>query len=158
LAREKGWPLIDLNFLVKRGGLCLRCEGREFVADVGRLRSKVLSLTRGKKDFVVEGHLACEFGFPCDAVAVLRCNPFILEKRLRERGYAAKKVDDNLLCEFLDYCGARAALNFKHCRVVEVDASKPLSPKKFLALVARPRKEPDWMPLLSGKRFARLLR
>ena len=48
---------------------------------------------------IIEGHLAHHL--PCDAVVVLRCDPDILRSRLEERGYAEKKINDNVEWELM---------------------------------------------------------
>ena len=48
---------------------------------------------------VVDGHLSHHL--PCDAVAVLRCSPDILEARLTDRGYPEDKVRSNYEWELL---------------------------------------------------------
>ena len=48
---------------------------------------------------VVDGHLSHHL--PCDAVAVLRCSPDLLEARLTERGYPESKVRSNCEWELL---------------------------------------------------------
>ncbi|MFH0836997.1 MAG: hypothetical protein V1870_02620, partial [Candidatus Aenigmatarchaeota archaeon] len=32
----------------------------------------------------------------------MRCDPFVLKKRLKKRGWSAKKINDNILTEVLD--------------------------------------------------------
>ena len=48
---------------------------------------------------VVDGHLSHHL--PCDAVAVLRCSPEVLDSRLTSRGYTAEKVQANCEWELL---------------------------------------------------------
>ena len=48
---------------------------------------------------VVDGHLSHHL--PCDAMAVLRCSPKILESRLSRRGYSVEKVQANCEWELL---------------------------------------------------------
>ena len=48
---------------------------------------------------VVDGHLSHHL--PCDAVAVLRCSPEILDSRLTSRGYTTEKVQANCEWELL---------------------------------------------------------
>lgn len=148
LAVHTGWKLIDLNALVKDESerLFLRKEGKEFVANMSKLRKRVLALIRNKRHFIVEGHLACEFSIPCDCVVVLRCNPPVIAKRLKKRGYATKKIVGNVECEMIDYCGARAEKEFGAKKVVEIDASKPLGVAAFLKQVrARKSDSVDWL-------------
>ena len=49
---------------------------------------------------IIEGHLT--HLLPAERVVVLRCRPDILAKRLRARGYADEKVQENAEAEALD--------------------------------------------------------
>ena len=48
---------------------------------------------------IIDGHLAHHL--PCDVVVVLRCDPDILRSRLEERGYAEKKINENVEWELM---------------------------------------------------------
>ena len=48
---------------------------------------------------IIDGHLAHHL--PCDVVVVLRCDPDILRGRLEERGYAEKKINENVEWELM---------------------------------------------------------
>ncbi|MBI5332843.1 MAG: adenylate kinase family protein [Candidatus Aenigmarchaeota archaeon] len=45
---------------------------------------------------------------PC-SVIILRCDPFVLEKRLKKRGWTARKIKENILAEMLDIIPAELA-------------------------------------------------
>jgi adenylate kinase len=102
LARKLSIPLIDLRKVVLEKGL----RARNHEVDIGKL-SRALAFLRKRKDYVVEGHLACEMRLPADAVVVLRCDPEVLRARLGKRGYGKKKLGENLMAEMLDYCTQR---------------------------------------------------
>ncbi len=103
LSRRLGMTLIDL----KRVAAGKKLVGKNHEVDIGRLARAVRPLVR-KGDFIVEGHLACEFRIPADFIFVLRTNPRALGRRLAKRHYGAKKLGDNLMGEMLDYCSVRA--------------------------------------------------
>jgi adenylate kinase len=87
-----------------------------------KLELEANQLLKKKSNCVVEGHLACEMKLKCDFAVVCRTKPNILEKRLRKRGYTERKLNENLLCELLDYCTVRSLSNYK--KVYEIETSK----------------------------------
>lgn len=80
--------------------------GRSHEVDLRKLAA-LLRFLRNEKNYVVEGHLACEIRLPADAVVVLRTRPDVLRKRMAKRRYPKRKTEDNLLAEMLDYCTQR---------------------------------------------------
>jgi len=74
---------------------------------------KALAFLSKKKDYVVEGHLACELKLPADFIFVLRTEPKTLGKRMHARGYGKKKIEENLMAEMLDYCTQRVKAEYK---------------------------------------------
>jgi len=133
LSKETGYELIDLKKFVKKG---------EKIVDVKKLKEKIKKVIKGKKDFIVEGHLACEFSIPCDFIIVLRTHPRILRKRLGKRKYGKKKLEENLLAEMLDYCVQLSEKNYRR-KPVEIDTSrrKPAETIKEIIGVIRKRKK-----------------
>jgi adenylate kinase len=103
LAKEAGLELIDIKEIVRRK---MRL-GPSREVDLRKLASALRFLKR-KKDYVVEGHLACEIRLPADFVFVLRTRPDILRRRLALRRYRRQKLEENLMAEMLDYCTQRA--------------------------------------------------
>lgn len=107
LAQRLSLPLVDIKKIVLEKGL--RGKGHE--VDLKKLARALRFLSR-KKDYVVEGHLACEIPLPADFVFVLRTDPKTLKKRLAARRYGKKKLEENLLSEMLDYCVQRAEAEY----------------------------------------------
>ncbi|MCL5011606.1 MAG: adenylate kinase family protein [Candidatus Marsarchaeota archaeon] len=144
LSKITGWPLFELNKLAEP-------YDKDGSVDLKKLRIKTLEKIKGKRDFIVEGHLACEFRIPSDAVIVLRCKPEVLDKRLKKRDYSDIKVRENVLAEALDYCLIRSLENYD--RVVQVDATKHVSTKFFFKRVENLKSDKiDWFKSL--KRIA----
>ncbi len=89
-----------------------------------KLARRTRALERKKQqNVVVEGHLVCELKLKVDRVVVLRTNPRVLEKRLKKRGYAKEKIEENVLAEMLDYCTVASERNLKKARIYEVETS-----------------------------------
>jgi adenylate kinase len=121
--RKKGFEIISLNELVEEKKLVIAED--EFGSRIVNLRKLELETNRilkKKKRCIVEGHLACEMKLKCDLVIVCRTKPAVLERRLRKRGYPEKKLNENLMCELLDYCTIKSLSSYK--KVYEIETSK----------------------------------
>ena len=118
LSKKLGAPVIDIKKVVQ----AKKILGKNKEVSIPKLRS-ALSFLKNKKNFIVEGHLACEVKIPSDFVFVLRCNPKTLQKRLSKRKYSKKKLAENLLAEMLDYCTQRVSVVYGR-KPIEIDSSK----------------------------------
>ena len=117
--KKKGFEVIYLNELVERKKLWSKLD--EFgsrIVDVRRLEREANRVLGGKRKCVVEGHLACEMRLKCDFAVVCRTDPDVLEGRLKRRGYPERKMNENIMCELLDYCTVLSLENYK--RVYEI--------------------------------------
>lgn len=121
LAKKLSCPLIDVKRIVDDGRL-FAVRGGEKEVDIPRLKRKLVSVIGKKRDFVLEGHLACEMRLPADFIFVLRCNPVLLRKRMSKRGYPVKKIEDNVMSEMLDYCSQRVIKEYRKTPL-ELDTS-----------------------------------
>ena len=119
----KGFEVIRLNEIVDRKKLWSGKDGfGSKVVNLRKLEHEMNKLLSKKRNCIVEGHLACEMKLKCNLVIVCRTKPHVLEKRLRKRGYPKKKLNENLMCELLDYCTIKSLMNYK--RVYEVETSR----------------------------------
>jgi len=73
-------------------------------------------------EYVIEGHLGCEVVIPVDIIFVLRAHPKVLEKRMKERKYPKKKIDENLEAELIDYCTQRVRQVYE-TKPIEIDTT-----------------------------------
>jgi len=162
LAGLTGGQLVDLNEFAARHKLFLRERGAfgERTVDLGKMKRALASFLEGKKNFVVEGHLACEFRVPADVVVVLRCDPRVLRKRLKKRKYSEEKIRENVLAELLDYCLIKAVENYGKTRVLQVDATRMVSAPGILKKIrGRASDRVDWSgQLLDSKHLKFLLK
>jgi adenylate kinase len=141
LANSMRLRLVDIKKLVNQKGLSTLPEHE---VDVKKL-SKVLSFLKNEKDYIVEGHLACEIKLPADFIFILRTHPDVLKKRLAKRRYPKKKLEENLMAEMLDYCTQRVEQEYRK-KPLELDTSKltPLQAStKIQAAIKQKKKKLD---------------
>ncbi|MDE1858408.1 MAG: AAA family ATPase [Thaumarchaeota archaeon] len=160
IAKSLGVPCLGLNDIAKSAGL-VRARAE---VDPGLLK-KALAKLPGRSA-VVFGHL---LPYSADRtmvarVAVLRCEPLVLRRRLESRGYAKAKVLENLRAELIGLISADASLAFGRAKTFEVDTTQSTpaeTAKKILSAARGPGKRPppvDWMPNYdSGPKLRSLL-
>lgn len=112
-------PVIHVNEFIEEVGMATSYDAKRKtkIVDTAKL-AKALDKVHG--DMVVEGHLS-HLLHPEIAV-VLRCSPAVLEKRLRTKGWAEKKVRENVEAEAVDVILIEAMESVPV--VLEVDTTK----------------------------------
>ena len=116
---EADLEVVDLNDLIREGGLHSGTdEDREsLLADLDALRERL----QGREDLLVESHLAHHL--EADRVAVLRCHPDRLRRRLLERGEPEPKAAENAEAEALDVVLSEAVEAHGLDSVYEIDTT-----------------------------------
>lgn len=119
LSERLGWKLISVNDLAKKLN-AYSGEDKKRNAKILDMKRIKENLKKIKENVIIEGHAAHEI--PSDIVIVLRCNPEVLEKRLKEK-YSTnpEKVKENLDAEILGVITSEA-IEFNK-KVYEVDTS-----------------------------------
>ena len=146
------FKVVDINSIVRAGlnvGVdpvrgCLEAD-MEALADLFRTETEP---TEEKEEItILEGHFSHRFS---DWAIVLRIEPAMLRERLRARGYAEEKINENLEAEALDVILVEAAESCS--RVDEIDTTNR-SPLEVADLVKRivggelrlPPGQVDWL-------------
>jgi len=146
----RGYPVTEIADTT--GGYILEHDGERdtFVIDEERWAAEFPHL----EGFVV-GHLA--HLLPCDLVVVLRCEPPVLEERLRRRGYSDPKIRENCEAEALDVILVETLEGHFAERVLEIDttAIDPVTCADTIEQFARGEIPPsfgsiDWSRYLGG--------
>lgn len=119
LAAERGIDVIHCNELVEQEGLStgIDAERDSAIVDVEALEDRLAD----REDCVLESHLAHHLD--ADRVAVLRCRPEELERRLSERGEPEPKARENAESEALDVVLAEAVEAHGREAVYEIDTT-----------------------------------
>ncbi len=151
---------VSINDFAVTRGFFWREEGvKEKIVDIARLSKALNAYLNDIDGYAVEGHLACEFAVPADAVVVLRCSPSVLAKRYAKRKYPKAKSDENLLAEILDYCLQESELRYRKEKIVQLDNSRNMPAKSaYSKIVSKKSDAVDWSPLLLRGEFAYLSR
>jgi len=137
LAKKLKWRLVRLNDLAERTDAYIGYDERRKskIVSVAKLKREMEKLGKtpgGKnKNLVIEGLYAHEF--PADFVIVLRCNPRVLERRLRKKYKWETKIVENKEAEMINLV-TEEALEFhqkeknKKEKVFEIDTTKKTVP------------------------------
>jgi adenylate kinase len=123
LARKLKLRVLNEKELALKEGIG-HFEGNDFVIPLKGLKMAVKRLFEREKNVLIEGHLLCEIKCNADIVFVLRTHPEILEARLEARKYPEVKIQDNVMCEGIDYCLKHAKRNYPAKKIVEVRNEK----------------------------------
>ncbi len=119
LAKRLNYRLVRVNELAKKLNAYIGYDEKlgSKILDMRRLKKEIRKL---KGNVIIEGHVA--HYFPVDIVIVLRCEPSILEKRLREK-YPDEplKVKENVEAEILGVITSEAVSHNKN--VFEVNTT-----------------------------------
>ena len=127
LSSITGYRVININSLcISRGAI----SGRDkygIIANIPKLKKIVAKQIRDD-NFLLVGHLLPYILSPKDTelAIVLRCNPYILEERLKTRGYPEKKTLMNIGAETLGTCYVDTVKKFGYKMIHVIDTSSKI--------------------------------
>ena len=120
--RKHGYKLIELNKLAKRLNAYIGYDEKRksYIVSITRLKRAIKQLQKNtKQNLIIEGLYAHEF--PANVVIVLRCEPKVLEKRLRKKYDWPTKIKENVEAEMIGLI-AEEAIEYNR-NVFEIDTS-----------------------------------
>lgn len=139
LKEQTGLKLIDLNKLINEEKLYtgIHEEWKYKIVDLDALchslNNKIADL-KDQEDLLVEGHLS-HFCRGADVIIILRAHPNILRERLNNKGFARKKIIENIEAEALDVC-AFEAFQIYDDKTNEIDTSNK-SPEEVVDIIKK---------------------
>ena len=146
------YSLLDLNVAAR--GYSKLTYGNVLEIDTERLGRKVAGLV--VPECVVFGHLLPHVigRHGIDFVAVLRCEPTALKKRLLARGYRGEKLTQNLEAELIGVVLDECIHSFGESKVREYDSTKE-DPDRLAEMIAtdyrgRARHAGEWIDWTRG--------
>ena len=101
-------------------------ESDELVIPLEKLQRELAKELGKRKNVIIEGHLLCEIKLPVDFVILLRAHPELLELRQQGQRYSEQKIQDNVMCEGIDYCKKHALRNYAKEKLLEVQSQKTI--------------------------------
>ena len=112
LAKKIGAQCVSFGRLVEMERLYSKFDRsrNSKIVDTTKARSYLSKLASEIEHMIiVDSHVSgiCPKKFT-KQVFVLRCEPSVLEKRLRHRGWNERKIEENVLAEILDICLSEA--------------------------------------------------
>jgi len=124
LKRRLGWKLVRSDDIAKKKKLYLGYdkERKSWIVDLQKLKKELKKIEKKEKNLIIESlyaHL-----FDADIVAVLRCEPNVLEKRLRRKYSWHTKIVENKEAEMIGAISQEAVEKHGRARVFEFDTTK----------------------------------
>ncbi len=100
--RSRGYDVIDMNEHIRSHGLLgdLDASRDTHEVDLDALNDSLQPYRDSDGLHLMDSHLS--HFMDCSGIIVLRCDPEILYKRLKARGYSEEKVLENVQSEVLD--------------------------------------------------------
>jgi len=122
LAKELKYKLIRLDKLAKKKKFFIGYDKKRksYIVSISKLKEEVKKIAKKNPDLVLESLYAHEF--PADFVFVLRCNPKVLEKRLKKKYNWPTKIVENKEAEMIGLI-TQEALEFNK-NVFEIDTTR----------------------------------
>jgi len=169
LAKQLQAHYFSLGFYIIQHGIYVSVDRKREskIVDVLRARRMMRALISKNSFLIVDTHMP-EGIVPKDAtrmVFVLRCNPQLLERRLRRRRWKVEKVKENVMAEIVDSCLIAAQKYYGKKKVTQLDTSyasvkrSVLLARKMLLRSRFSRSSVDWLRKLeTDKSFEKYLR
>jgi len=123
-------------------------EKNSFIVNEYRISAMIQKEVKNSKDiFIIASHLS-HFVKPSltKLCVVLRCNPNELRKRLKKRGYDKNKIDENIMCEYLDTCLIEAldVGHKRHLHEIDTTNKNPKNVAKEIIDILNRKKEKSY--------------
>jgi len=132
LAKKLGYELIELNEVIKKKKLYDSYDRsrKSYVVDMKKLNRYFKKIE--DKNLIIDSHLShCLYNM--DIVIVLRCDPKILEKRLKRKKWSKKKIQENIEAEMIALISWEARQSYK--KVFDVDTGRDTALKTMESII-----------------------
>ena len=146
LAKMIKYDVLELNKEIKKNKLYDSYDKKRkcFVVDIRKV-DKYLKKVKSK-NLIVDSHLS-HFLKGNSIVIVLRCNPEVLEQRLKKKKWNKEKIRENVEAEYINLISWEARQTNKNVFDVDTTKSKPLNTLKQIinGKGNKYRKQINWM-------------
>lgn len=124
LAKRLGWKILRPDDLAKKQHLYLGYDKKRksWIVDLKKLKKEVKKIEKQEKNLILES-LYVHF-FDADIVAVLRCEPEVLEKRLKKKYNWPTKIVENKEAEMIGIVTQEAIEMHGKKKVFEFDTTR----------------------------------
>jgi adenylate kinase len=124
LQKKLRWTVVRPDDLAKKKNLYLGYdkERKSWVVDLPKLKKEVKKIAKKEENLLIES-LYAHF-FDVDIVIVLRCEPKVLEKRLRKKYSWQTKIEENKEAEMIGVITQEAIEIHEKKKVFEFDTTR----------------------------------
>lgn len=124
LAKKLGWGILRPDDLAKQRHLYLGYDKKRksWIVDLKKLKKEVKKIEKRKENLILESIYA--HFFDADIVAVLRCEPEVLGKRLKKKYNWPTKVIENKEAEMIGIVTQEAIEKHGKRKVFEFDTTR----------------------------------
>ncbi|MDP8003666.1 MAG: AAA family ATPase [Caldisphaera sp.] len=162
ISNENKCDVIEVSdFAIRKNVVMPDDTGREtYVIDEEKLKDEILKESKGSKCYLLVTHYPDLFlddeRFYKDTIftILLRTNPVVLMKRLKEKGWDETKIIENVLAESFNFI-AEEIYDYKY-DVIEIDTSN-LEPEISLDLIFKKLYDSDFGIYIDWLSFENLL-
>ncbi len=138
ILKKRGYTVKKVDELARKYNCIIDQVNDTKIINIEKLKSKINNeKSCNSKFIIIEGHLSHLLN--PDIIIILRCNPLILKKRLKNKGWPNEKILENVEAELIDYILIEALDQDKE--IYEIDTSN-IPPNEVANIVER---------ILSGK-------
>jgi len=125
LLQKKGFTVLSVNDLASTHGFYQGIDKKRNtkILDLARINIYIRRLEPSSEFLFIEGH-AAHLLTAVDKVILLRCHPQVLQKRLQQKGWSQKKIQENVDAEILDIILCEATDNHLKRDLFEIDTTE----------------------------------
>lgn len=123
-SRKQKYKLVVMNRLAARAKAYVGYDKarKSKIVSIKKLKVQVKKLSKKYENMVLEGHFA--HLFPADIVVVLRCEPGVLERRLRRKYKWPTKITENVEAEMINVITEESLPLHSPGTIFEIDTTK----------------------------------
>lgn len=126
--------LIQINEVIKEMPCKTDKKRNTKIVDIKILQKAVNKQIKKEKTNIIDGHLS--HFLKSDFIIVLRTDPKILEKRLKNKNWRKEKILENVQSEILDEITIETTEKHKINKIIEIDTSRRM-PKDIAKVIFR---------------------
>jgi len=104
--------------------------------DIAVLKRKTEKILSKKKDWILEGHLFCEYKITADYIFLLTKTERALREIYKKRKYPTEKIEENIFCKSINYFEKKLK-NYKNLHIIEMEKDEKKNVRKIKKILQK---------------------